>query len=385
MGWPAGNSGWFPFEGVIDEASIYSRALNASEVGAIFAADIGGKCPVTATLPPVILSQPADTTVHLGANATFTVTAGGSAPLSYQWQFNGQNLANSAHIVGATSNVLTIVNAGFSDAGSYRVVISNAAGSISSFLVGLSLFESCAPAPPGLMAWYKAEGNALDSADAHHGTFMNGAFVGPGKVGLGFSLFGEGDFVALPPNLFPYPTSGSGNVPFSFETWFVTAVGGVILGQQNTTPFTTPSAYVPAVYVGTDGKLYVSMFWDGFSRISISPGRVNDAIFHHVAVTYDGTTETVYLDGTVIGSQPFTQLGYAANYQYQLGTGYTAGLWPAANNGWFSFTGVIDEASIYNRALSASEVSAIVVAGSSGKCSVGGALAPQLMDEAAGQ
>src|SRR2546430_2309153 len=109
------------------------------------------------------------------------------------------------------------------------------------------------------------------------------------------------------------------------------------------------------------------MFWDNFARI-ISPGTVNDGRFHHVAVTYDGTTEVAYLDGTVIGSRPFTQIGYASSYFIQLGTGYTAGLWPAANGGWFYFHGVIDEASIYSRALTASEVSAIVAAASNGKC-----------------
>src|SRR3954447_17054366 len=143
--------------------------------------------------------------------------------------------------------------------------------------------------PGGLIAWYKGEGNAQDSAGAHPGTLVNGVSFAPGKVGLGFDLNGFDSYVALSPNLFPYPTSGSGNAPFSFELWFSTLDGGVILGQQNTTPFASPSGYVPALYVGTDGRLYVAMFWDGFAQISLA--KVNDGIFHHVAVTYDGTTE----------------------------------------------------------------------------------------------
>ena len=90
---------------------------------------------------------------------------------------------------------------------------------------------------------------------------VNGAGFAAGKVGLGFALNGAAQYVALAPNLFfNYPTSGSGNGPFSFELWFSTRTGGVILGQQNTTPFTAPDAYIPAIYVGTDGRLYVSMF-----------------------------------------------------------------------------------------------------------------------------
>jgi hypothetical protein len=207
-----------------------------------------------------------------------------------------------------------------------------------------------------------------------------------GPVGLSFRV-GGGSYVALPPNLFPYPTSGSGNAPFSFETWFGTFPGGsgVILGQQDTTPFNKPAAYVPAVYVGTDGRLYVSMFWDRFLQI-VSPGTVNYSGYQHVAVTFDGTTERVYLNGTLIGSQPFTQLAYAPTYYYQLGTGYTAGLWPSANGDWFSFAGDIDEASIYNRALSASEVFAIFAADGNGKCPLPSGLAtPPTMNEATDQ
>ncbi len=166
--------------------------------------------------------------------------------------------------------------------------------------------------------------------------------------------------------IFYYPSAGTGNGQFSFEPWFSTLSGGVILGQQDTVPFTTPDAYIPAIYVGTDGRLYAAMFWDLFARIvSRDP---NDGAFHHVAVTYDGSTETVYLDGTPIGSRSMAQVGYAyPYYYYQLGTGFTYG-WPSGNTGWFPFTGIIDEASVYNRALSASEVEGIFTADSRGKC-----------------
>src|SRR4051812_33512883 len=133
--------------------------------------------------------------------------------------------------------------------------------------------------PGGLIAWYKGEGDAADSAGAHPGTLVNGVSFGSGEVGRGFVFNGVNSYVALAPNLFPYPTSGSGNAPFSFELWFSTLNGGVILGQQNTPPSAGPSAYVPAIYVGTDGRLYVAMFWDQFARI-ISARTVNDGTFH---------------------------------------------------------------------------------------------------------
>jgi hypothetical protein len=380
--WPAANGGWFNFNGIIDEASIYNRALDGSEVDAIFLAGSSGKCLPTGTRPS-ITSQPTSQTVAAGANATFSVTATGDIPLVYQWQLNGVNLAGSTHFVGVNSNLLTIVNVATNDAGPYRVLVSNAAGSITSAVATLTVTQQnqgCTPPPSGLIAWYRAEGDATDSADSHPGTLVGNVGFAAGKVGLGFSVAND-SYVALPNNLFPYPTSGTGNSPFSFETWFATTASGVILGQQDTTPFNTPSGYVPALYVGTDGKLYVALFWSGFAQITTAT--VNDGLFHHVAVTYDGTTQNLYLDGTLIGSKPFTQRAYAANYFYQLGTGYAAG-WPGATGGWFSFDGIIDEASVYNRALTAAEVAAIFNAGSNGKCPPAG-VPPQITSQPASQ
>src|SRR4051794_4534169 len=122
-------------------------------------------------------------------------------------------------------------------------------GTRSLFLLGVSAAIICSSIitlpgqgcylvePGGLIAWYKGEGNAADSAGAHPGTLVNGVGFAPAKVGQGFDLNGFDSYVALSPNLFPYPTSGTGNAPFSFELWFSTLDGGVILGQQNTTPF----------------------------------------------------------------------------------------------------------------------------------------------------
>jgi len=120
--------------------------------------------------------------------------------------------------------------------------------------------------------------------------------------------------------------------------------------------------------VGTDGYLYAELFWKGtVAPISSAPIKVNNGAFHLVAVTYDGVNEAVYLDGALLGSAPFTQTGLAASYQYQIGTGFTLG-WPAGNGGYFYFQGLIDEVEIFNRALSASEIQALLSAASAGKC-----------------
>jgi hypothetical protein len=61
---------------------------------------------------------------------SFSVTASGAAPLTYQWRLNGNDLADSAgRITGATSNILTIWNVQHTDSGLYSVAVANSLGS----------------------------------------------------------------------------------------------------------------------------------------------------------------------------------------------------------------------------------------------------------------
>jgi len=61
-------------------------------------------------------------TVATGKTATFSVTASGTAPFTYQWQKDG------VPIVGQTNATLTLPALTASSAGIYTVVVSNAAG-----------------------------------------------------------------------------------------------------------------------------------------------------------------------------------------------------------------------------------------------------------------
>ena len=74
--------------------------------------------------PPTITTQPTNQTAFVGGNATFSVTAGGTTPLSYQWSFNTTNL------LGATNATLTLTNLQFAQAGVYAVLVTNNYGSI---------------------------------------------------------------------------------------------------------------------------------------------------------------------------------------------------------------------------------------------------------------
>ena len=75
---------------------------------------------------PSITIQPQSVTAAIGGTATFSVTANGDPPLSYQWRRNDADLA------GKTDSTLTLINVQATNAGIYGVVVSNGAGSVPS-------------------------------------------------------------------------------------------------------------------------------------------------------------------------------------------------------------------------------------------------------------
>ncbi len=90
--------------------------------------------------PPTITTNPiASQTNAVGGTANFSVAATGTAPLSYQWRFNGTNISSTAtNSSFAKSNVQT------NDAGPYTVVVTNIAGAVTSTVASLTVTS----APP---------------------------------------------------------------------------------------------------------------------------------------------------------------------------------------------------------------------------------------------
>lgn len=95
---------------------------------------------VTGTAP-VITAQPSNFTVNSGGSASFSVTATGTEPLSYQWNFNTNPIA------GATNSTLSLSGVTTGQAGTYTVSISNSAGSTTSTGATLTV-NTPAPTPP---------------------------------------------------------------------------------------------------------------------------------------------------------------------------------------------------------------------------------------------
>ena len=87
----------------------------------------------TGTSAPLITTQPTNRTVIAGTGTTFTATASGTPAPTYQWRKNG------AAISGATNSSYTIASPVASDAGSYTVVATNSAGSVTSNVAVLTV------------------------------------------------------------------------------------------------------------------------------------------------------------------------------------------------------------------------------------------------------
>jgi hypothetical protein len=99
-----------------------------STLNAVVTTTTSANAALLVNMAPVISTQPANQTVAVGGNASFTVVAatgpGTSAgTLSYQWRKGTTNLANGGRISGATSATLTLTGTLAADSGSYNVVV----------------------------------------------------------------------------------------------------------------------------------------------------------------------------------------------------------------------------------------------------------------------
>jgi len=348
------------FDGLIDELSFYSAALSTADLQAIYNAGAAGKCPPGTA--PLITTQPASQTVLAGSAATFSVTATGSPPLSYQWRFSGSN------ITGATGSSLALTNVQPAQAGIYVVQITNAFGSTNSADALLTVTPpSCTPAPGGLVSWWQADGFANDTVGGNNGILVNGAGFGTGEVGQAFSFNGVNQYVNVP----RAPSLDVGG-QLTIDCW-VNVDPSMPIGSRI-------QGLVTSDFCGIEigGSLGVILFIStnsGGSFVATSDINGSGAVFpagqwHHVAGTYDGSKLQFYLDGQPYGkpqpasgaispmlSSSFVTIGSEDGRTYC----------PICTPGRY-FKGLIDEVDIFNRALSASEIAAIYNAGAMGKC-----------------
>ena len=96
------------------------RPVGLPRVSALAASDYTDAFVVSM---PVIVTDPISQTTSAGSEVTFSVATVGREPISYQWRFNGHNIA------GATNSSLALLQTQLSDSGNFSVLIKNAFGS----------------------------------------------------------------------------------------------------------------------------------------------------------------------------------------------------------------------------------------------------------------
>jgi PKD repeat protein len=238
----------------------------------------------------------------------------------------------------------------------------------------------------GPSAWWRLDDTAptvaQDAAGGNAGQYVNFGAADLGQAGAvpndptsSSVHFNGGDYVSLPSAPFGnYPTAGATTqYALTFSAWFKTSAAGVILGQTDSSGVpggASPGGWVPAIYIGTSGRVFSSLFYHGGGVPNLfSPDAYNNNVWHQVAVVYGSGVETLYVDGSAVAAQSAPVVGYAAAYHYFLGAGFTSG-WPFTFGGWSYFNGQLDEAAVYPTALTPQQVAAGYLAGVTAQQSV---------------
>jgi len=229
----------------------------------------------------------------------------------------------------------------------------------------------CVPAPAGLIHWYRGEGDGTDAAGGNPGSLETGVTItNAGEVGRAFLFNGVSGGINLGnvPDLDFAPDSS-----FSIEAWINSSgpaspanESQIIVRLNNNCGNTDQS-----LGLGNAGPDIGRVFFqvrdaNGVGTFAITPTAVSSNQFHHLVGVRDvnGTTRTLrlYLDGVLVDTETDPSTGaLALDAPDVIGRRNTC----TTDN---VFNGIIDEVSIYNRALTDQEVQGLYSAGSAGKC-----------------
>jgi hypothetical protein len=335
------------FNGRIDEAAMYSRALSAAEIASIFTAGSAGRTVtgpyfnVPGTLPEALQFTPYSYTIPTlrgTAPVAFTV-AGGSLP-------PGLTLDSSGLLSGTPATAGSF---------SFTVRATDANGLTGDLAATLPVLPKVSP-PAGIVSWWRGENDAQDSVGANHGTVANGTTFAGGRVGTAFSFDGVDDLITTP----------AINVAskFTVEFWLYPTRSA---GYEHLVSNSGGSTNYGDLYFRDN---HIEYWQGGVLRAATPTGGVPLLSWSHIALTYGQGLALIYVNGVVLTGS----VGHFENFNNPLAFGYTNA---ASNN---RLKGKLDEIAVYNRALGSAEIAALYSAGSTGKTTVGPYIdtAPQL-------
>lgn len=210
--------------------------------------------------------------------------------------------------------------------------------------------QSCLRPPANLVAWYAGDDTSRDQWQSNHGT-LQGANFTDGRVGRALLFDGVNDYVATSLDVQPSAMPAT--------TWEAWVRPGRVPHTSHQTLFTNDDGgFDRGIIIAANTHLYSVLTGTGLWNLGINAAQDQ---WQHIAVVYAPDYIEAYINGNRYRyhSPPSGQT--SAN-KFRIGGNPAFGQY---------FKGAMDEVSIYNRALSQSEIQAIYSAGSSGKCKPG--------------
>jgi hypothetical protein len=333
LGW-AVNPDNYRFKGLLDEVSLYDRALSVDEIQAIFNAGSLGKAKyqfniATTSLPTLFVGSSASSqldTVFGTVPVNFILASGDLPP--------GMTLNASGVVIGTPT-----AEGNFS----FTVQATDALSLTATRTITASVLTTLSP-PSDLAHWWPGDGNTTDIVGGSNGTFQNGTGYTPnGKVAGAFVFDGTNNYISIP--------SINLGTTFSLEFWAHPMRTGV---REHLVSNSYSSSNFGSFSFVTD---HVEFQQGGSTKVSSPSGSVPVNTWSHVALTYDGTVSQIFVNGILVG----TSASYAMTFNNALRFGFSV------NGSDYHFIGLIDEVSLYSRVLSGDEILSIFNAGSGGK------------------
>ena len=225
----------------------------------------------------------------------------------------------------------------------------------------------CSSAPAGLVGWWAGDGNANDLAGTNNGILQGGATASaPGVVASAFSFDGTNGYVQIPdsPALKPTNLTVEAWVRFNSLDSAGTASAGqqyIVFKQNSKTSNFEGYDLGKSRVTGGDRFSFRASSSSGALAETFSATFVATGVWYHVAGVRGSNSLQLYVNGQM---ESQTNISFAQDYGSSPLCFGSSG-YPSWDR---KFAGALDEVSLYNRALSASEIAAVYAAGAAGKC-----------------
>lgn len=385
---PLGIGGIFPtgkdsLYARLDEVSLYARALSATEIAGIHRASFRGKRLVDAAVRfsdfprPFRAGEEALVIVEVvstGRQATGAFTLNLQIPSELELLKTGGIPAEDLavrEVFGVGSEVVVQLDAlPPRTTNSVALTVRSRAPGVVNMTAQLQGLEAedrnprnnaaslsvftqagCVEPISGLVRRWSFDADVRDTIAGNGGTLKGDAHLGRGMVGGGLELGEISDRLEL------VPDTSLALHDFTCEAWL--RFGDTTLSRWDGSPrqiFQSGTVFLVWFYVTADGFLGLST-----GPVELLAGkRIQDQEWHHVAAMRRGTEISLYLDGQPVGTKDFG---------FESGTRIVPSLIGGPDSiGYPPIPTVLDELSLYDRALTGQEIAALHAAGLAVRC-----------------